>query len=212
MMDIGNNNELRDAFLKDRTWENFEKYAMSELYPPIADYANFAKLVQENIDLVNTNMIFIAAYESCGWTEDDSFWREKLQELTRSENMDERAIAYYVYAGYFRNKKEIIDNLTESVKCSKHIHFVNNRWLLAMYLNNEMSEKLYLDAHNNVVNITYDDDKDEIDLSSQNWLNRMILGNDLSKDMFELKFGSDGQKQNQIMTFNECYQKYGAYY
>ena len=191
------NTKLEKQFAQTGTYNDFEKYAMSELLSPIEDYFNFVKLVDNNSCIIQGfNLFFIAAYINSVWHIKNQSFLVRLNKEIANLNDYNKSIIYYLNALDIKysdetDRQKYINFLHKSVECSKNIKFAYNRLELYRVLGTSDID-LFEEAKRNVVEVnTYDSLKEKNTdwwLSSQRYINEFILGTHISDSNYNAFF------------------------
>lgn len=191
------NMDMQEAFLRERTEPNLERYVMSELLSPIEDYAHVMQLVKENEAIIqNLHLYYVAAELASNWKPDDTYFLNKLNGLLPEVPENDKAIIYYLNALYAqhasgRDSREYREYLQKSVDCSSNMKFVNNKYDLACISHGRHAEKLLSEAFKDIETIETQESlqykPNEYWLDIHRWIKEFILGTETTKDALELK-------------------------
>lgn len=181
------NEKMKDDFSKNITYENLEKYAMSELLSPIEDYYNFMEIIKNNLDILeNLELVYVATDLERLWS-NESFFLNYLNKQLTSVSDSDKSIILYLNAlqikktdRNFEKNKEFKSYLRKSVELSKNFNFVNNRKELANLLTGSDKQKVLEEIHQNIEREYNYDDIKKIDvdewLSAKFYIDEFITG------------------------------------
>lgn len=181
------NEKMKDDFSKNITYENLEKYAMSELLSPIEDYYNFMEIIKNNLDILeNLELVYVATDLERLWS-NESFFLNYLNKQLTSVSDSDKSIILYLNAlqikktdRNFEKNKEFKSYLRKSVELSKNFNFVNNRKELANLLTGSDKQKVLKEIHQNIEREYNYDDIKKIDvdewLSAKFYIDEFITG------------------------------------
>jgi len=194
------NKKLQKEFMKDKNYYTLERYVMSELLSPIADYFNAIDIIKKNNNLSEgSNLYYIAAYICAEWMPESKEFLDKLNSMIDMVEDKDKAVIYYLNAYYiscsvenWRKCKNYKFNLLKSVEYSKSSNFVNNRFDLANISEGEEKQKYLEEAIKNVEKVetkeTLNNKTIDYWLSSQRFIDEFILGTHLSEEVYSYKF------------------------
>ncbi|MCR5612134.1 hypothetical protein [Treponema sp.] len=149
---------LKNKYLTKKTTANLEKYVLSELYVPIADYQNAVHLIiQADKELISRKLMFIELFISIEYLHCKSYYYHILKDSIFDLTEEEKALFYYLEALLFiqnneKSEEEIIKLLDKSI--SYKVSFVANYIQRAKFEKNEKNKiKLSTIAFKNIKQI-----------------------------------------------------------
>ena len=124
------NNKFKDAFYKNKTVLNLERYVLSEVYVPISDFQNAVKIIRaEELSLSSKKLMLLDSYFCFTQLFSESHMFPILENSLTTMTNEEKALFYYLKALSFYMKKnemkqKIIEALDNSI--SFNVPFVSN--------------------------------------------------------------------------------------
>lgn len=124
------NTKFKDAFYKNKTLSNLERYILSEVYVPISDFQNAVKIIrEEEISFSSKKLMLLESYFCFTQLFSESQMFPILEIAFTTMTNEEKAIFYYLKALSFCLEKnefrhEIIEALDNSI--SFNVPFVSN--------------------------------------------------------------------------------------
>ena len=141
MDNIALNLKYKDAFYRNKTVENLEKYVLSEVYIPIADFPNAVKIIQEEkLSLSSTKLMMLESFFCFTQVYSESKMLPVLERSLSTMNDEEKALFYYLKALSFQSVKEASERVIKEAldkSISYKVPFVSNYLALAEVEKNE---------------------------------------------------------------------------
>lgn len=194
------NIQLRKEFCGDKKYDTLERYVMSEILSPIADYYNAIEIILQNSNLIeDLNLYYVAAYLCAEWMPERTLFLEKLNGMLEEVGDRDKAIIYYLNAHYYSRTEEAWREsekykwyLLKSVEHSGNCKFVNNRLDLARVSQAKEARQYLEDAHSRVIEVLTEEDLANISLdyrlSSQSFVDEFILGTHMTQQIYTYHF------------------------
>lgn len=111
------NKLYRQQFYENKTKENLEKYILSEIYSPISDYENAARIIRcEEPDIVSEKLKLIEAYLSYTELFTESYCMKELEKNIELVEDDIKSLIYYIKSFNTAEKERIIEFLNLSIE------------------------------------------------------------------------------------------------
>ena len=194
------NKQLCKEYESSGTIELLERYVVSEILPPIADFPNAIKLIRTNYPCqISSKLLIIGAELLSGWDCGDNEMLEMLNSMYPYLSTQEKAIVCYLNANHlsFQDK-----NYERNPAYQKHllksleynVSFVKNRIRLADFYaktahTQSTAKKLYQEAVKNIVTVfTLEEIQQrpvEQFVAPDSYINEFILGTCMAYISFE---------------------------
>lgn len=195
------NNELASKFSSSPNPTILLQYIVSEILPPICDYENAIKIVQENYPTyADYTALIIGAYLFSEWCVGRNELLGELNQIIDGLPEKEKAIVYFLNANHLRHIDEnyaknpaYLHNLIKSTEIQ--IPFVRNwLWFSELQTSSEQAKVCISTANNNVQKVYSSQEISELLIEQMAtpdfYINEHILGTHLSYAVYELLFKS----------------------
>lgn len=173
-------------FAETQRVEALEAYVMSEILPPIGDYANAVQLILNHYtEDIRTQLLIVGAYLASNWTSGPNRLLEYLQIRYRTLPAREKSIFWFLKAHHLRstNRSYKMDSaymtyLKRSVSYTGK--FVNNRLYLEEAVSEEEGKKLHEEALKNICKVYSQGEIDAMTVEQlakpEMFINEYVLG------------------------------------